>query len=120
MHAQTVITRVSGAFFARTLPPLFHNTMRYQPRVFHDSLTSSRQKGPCYTVVTYNLLAQKYIDAGWDYIPCMSRISATAATQNKPTDSAIKKACSVLLLQGSSLLSCRAQDLAEPVEPHPN
>ena len=64
MHAPTVITSVSEAFFARISSPLVHTTMRYQPRVFHSRSTADHQKGPCYTVVTYNLLAQKYIDAG--------------------------------------------------------
>ena len=64
MHAPTVITSASEALLARILSPLLRTTMSYQPRMFHSRLTADHQQGPCYTVVTYNLLAQKYIDGG--------------------------------------------------------
>lgn len=64
MHAPTLITSASKALFARILSPLLHTTMSYQPRVFHSRLKADIPQGPWYTVVTYNLLAQKYIDAG--------------------------------------------------------
>lgn len=60
----TAVRTISEALSARTLSTFVHTTMSNQPRVFHSRLTADGLKGPCYTVITYNLLAQKYINAG--------------------------------------------------------
>lgn len=60
----TGVRTVSEPVYARILSTLVHTTMSHQLRAFQSRGTADCQKGPHYTMITYNVLAQKYIDAG--------------------------------------------------------